>query len=427
MTEASIATPPAAGRAAPPAARAAAGEPPIRAGAALRWGSASIAVLLLAAGCSKEPAKTEARPPVEVTVMKVASRDAPVTYEYVGQTQSSHQVQIRARVAGFLDKRLYAEGTMVKAGQPMFQQDPKPFQAQLDAARGALAEQQARLQTANDNLAQVKPLAALKALSQKELDDATGQQQAAAAAVQTATANVETAKLNLGYTRITSPVTGLSSFARVQDGAYVSAENSLLTYVEQVDPVWVNFSISENELLAVRGEQKAGRLKLPPQEQYVVELVLADGSVYPKKGRVTFANADYDTQTGTFLLRATLPNPDGALRPGQFVRVRVLGAVRPGAILVPQQSVLQGAKGHFVVLVDKDGKALLRNVEVGPWLGDDWFINAGLQPGDVVVTDGMARLSPGAAVKIVEPKATSPAATAAPAAAPSAPAPAASK
>ena len=379
------------------------------------------AATALLAGCDKKAPVAAERPPVEVTVQKVAPRNAPVTYEFVGQTQSSHQVQIRARVAGFLDKRLYTEGTMVKAGQPMFQQDPKPFQAQLDAAKGALAEQQARLQTANDNLAQVRPLAALKALSQKELDDATGQQQAAAAAVQTAQANVETAKLNLGYTRITTPVTGLSSFARVQDGAYVNAENSLLTYVEKVDPIWVNFSISENEMLSARSEQKAGRLKLPPQEQYVVELVLADGSVFPKQGRVTFANADYDPQTGTFLLRATLPNPEGALRPGQFVRVRLQGAVRPNAILVPQQSVLQGAKGHFVVLVDKDGKALLRNVEVGPWLGDDWFINAGLQPGDRVVTDGMARLSPGAAVKLVEPKAAS----AAPAAAPKAAAPAA--
>jgi membrane fusion protein (multidrug efflux system) len=386
-----------------------------------------LAACALLAACDKKAPVAAERPPVEVTVTQVAPRDAPVSYEFVGQTQSSHQVQIRARVAGFLDKRLYTEGAMVRAGQPMFQQDPKPFQAQLDAAKGALAEQQARLQTANDNLAQVRPLAALKALSQKELDDATGQQQAAAAAVQTAAANVDTARLNLSYTRIASPVSGLSSFARVQDGAYVNTENSLLTYVEQVDPIWVNFSISENELLAVRNEQKAGRLKLPPKDEYVVELVLADGSVFPKRGRVTFANADYDTQTGTFLLRATLPNPEGALRPGQFVRVRVLGAVRPNAILVPQQAVLQGAKGHFVVLVDKDGKAQLRNVEVGPWLGDDWFINAGLQPGDVVVTDGMARLSPGAAVKVVDasagalPRPAPPAASAAQAA-PAAPA-----
>ena len=372
-----------------------------------------LAAAAVLAGCEKKAPVAVERPPVDVTVMQVTPRDAPVTYEFVGQTQSSHQVQIRARVNGFLDRRLYTEGSMVKAGQQLFQQDPKPFQAQLDAAKGALAEQQARLQTANDNLAQVKPLAALKALSQKELDDATGQQQAAAAAVQVATANVETARLNLSYTRITTPVTGLSSFARVQDGAYVNGENSLLTYVEQVDPIWVNFSISENQMLDARNEQKAGRLKLPPQEQYLVEVVLADGNTFPKKGRVTFANADYDPQTGTFLLRATLPNPEGSLRPGQFVRVRLLGATRPNAILVPQQSVLQGAKGHFGVLVDKDNKALLRNVEVGPWLGNDWFINSGLQPGDRVVTDGMARLSPGAAVKIVEPKAATPAASAA--------------
>jgi membrane fusion protein (multidrug efflux system) len=289
---------------------------------------------------------------------------------------------------------------MVKAGDVMFQQDTKPFKAQLDVALGGLAEQQARLQVANDNLAQVKPLAALNALSQKDLDDATGQQQAAAAAVQSAKANVEQATLNLGYTTITTPVTGLSSFARVQDGAYVSAENSLLTYVEQVDPIWVNFTVSENDMLALRSEQAKGLLKLPASDNYTVEVVLADGSIYPHKGRITFANASFNQQTGTFLLRATLPNPSGALRPGQFVRARVSGPVRVNAILVPQQAVLQGAQGHFVV-VDKDGKAEIRGVQVGPWNGDDWFITEGLKAGDVVVTDGMVKLSPGAPVKVV--------------------------
>jgi len=382
-----------------------------------------LVAMSLLAGCGKPEPKTEARPPVEVTVATVAPRDTPVTYEYVGQTLSSHQVQIRARVDGFLDKRVYTEGSMVKAGEVMFRQDPKPFQAQLDAAKGALAEQEARLQTANDNLAQVKPLAALKALSQKDLDDATGAQQSAAAAVQTAKANVETARLNLSYTTITAPVSGLSSFARVQDGAYVSATNSLLTYVEQVDPVWVNFTLSENDLLGIRTEQQKGRLRLPPKESYEVEVVLGDGSVYPRKGRITFANADYNQQTGTFLLRATLPNPEGALRPGQFVRVRVSGAVRVNAILVPQQAVLQGAKGHFVMVVDKDGKAQIRGVQVGQWYGDDWFVTEGLQAGDVVVTDGVARLSPGAPVKVVDAAAKPPESAGKPAA----PAPAAKK
>jgi membrane fusion protein (multidrug efflux system) len=376
----------------------------------------------LLAGCGKEEPKSAARPAAEVTVMTVTPRDTPVSYEYVGQTQSSHQVQIRARVNGFLDKRVYTEGSMVKTGDVMFQQDTKPFKAQLDVALGGLAEQQARLQVANDNLAQVKPLAKLNALSQKDLDDATGQQAAAAAAVQSAKANVEQANLNLGYTTIATPVTGLSSFARVQEGAYVSGENSLLTYVEQVDPIWVNFTVSENDMLALRSEQTKGLLKLPASDNYTVEVVLSDGSTYPHKGKITFANASFNQQTGTFLLRATLPNPTGALRPGQFVRARVSGPVRINAILVPQQAVLQGAKGHFVVVVDKDNKAEVRGVEVGPWNGNDWFINQGLKAGDVVVTDGMVKLSPGAPVKVVSAPARTPAADSKPATAEAVPA-----
>jgi membrane fusion protein (multidrug efflux system) len=356
----------------------------------------------LVAGCGKEPAKPEARPAVEVTAVKVEPRDASVTFEYVGQTESSHQVQIVARVNGFIDKRVYTEGAVVKAGDVMFLQDPKPFQASLNAYRGALAEQQARLQTANDNLAQVKPLAALNALSQKELDDATGQQQAAAAAVETAKANVEQAQLNLSYTTITTPITGLSSFAHVQEGQYVSGQSSLLTTVDQIHPIWVNFTLSENDMLSIRSEQSSGRLTLPKADDFEVEVVLADGSVFPSKGRITFANANYNQQTGTFLLRATLPNPKATLRPGQFVRVRVLGATRPKAIIVPQEAVLQGAQGHFVFVVDKDGKAAIRTVQVGSWDGQNWFINSGLEPGETVVTSGVMRLSPGATVKIVE-------------------------
>jgi membrane fusion protein (multidrug efflux system) len=364
---------------------------------------AIVPVVVLAA-CGKEAPKEAARAPAEVTVVSVTPRDTPVTFEYVGQTQSSRQVQIVARVNGFLDRRVYTEGSVVKAGQVMFQQDPRPFQVQLDAARAELAAQQARLQTARDDLARVKPLAARNALSQKDLDDATGREQAASAAVDLAKAHVEQAKLNLSYTTITTPVTGLSSFAKVQDGQYVNATDGQLTYVAQLDPMWVNFSVSENDILRLRGEEKAGRLKLPAQRQYDVELVLADGSTFPARGRITFANADYDQKTGTFLARATLPNPDSTLRPGQFVRVRVGGAVRPGAILVPQEAVLQGARGHFVVVVDKENRAQIRPVQVGPWYGNEWFIDEGLAPGDVVIVEGVARVSPGAPVKITEAK-----------------------
>ncbi len=368
----------------------------------MRWLLIALTVPALLAGCGKQEAKPRAVPPAEVTVLKIVPRDIPVTFEYVGQTESTRQVQIRARVDGFLDRRVYTEGSLVKAGDVMFQQDPRPFQAELDAAKGALGQQQARLQTANDNLARVRPLTAQKALSQKDLDDAIGQQQAAAAAVDTAKAQVLQAQLNLGYTTITSPVTGLSSYAQVQDGSYVSSANSLLTYVAQIDSLWVDFSVSENDMQRFRTERDTGELRVPVRDEFLVDVVLADGSVFPHQGHITFANADYNVDTGTFLLRATLPNPDGVLRPGQFVRVRISGAVRPNAIVVPQAAVLQGAKGHFVVLVDKDDKAAIRPVQVGPWHGNDWFITGGLQAGDRVVVDGVVHITPGAQVKVTK-------------------------
>uniref|UniRef100_UPI0025F49E2F efflux RND transporter periplasmic adaptor subunit n=1 Tax=uncultured Thiodictyon sp. TaxID=1846217 RepID=UPI0025F49E2F len=312
----------------------------------MRWLLIALTFPVFLAGCDKPKAQAQARPPAEVTVQTIVPRDTPVRFEFVGQTQSTHQVQIRARVDGFLEERVYTEGALVKTGDVMFRQDPKPFQAQLDAAKGALAQQQAALQTANDNLARVKPLTALKALSKKDLDDATGQQAAAAAAVYTAKANVQTAQLNLSYTTITAPVTGLSSYAQVQDGAYISSTNSLLTYVSQIDSLWVNFSVSENDMLKFRTEKTRGVLSVPQDHDFVVDVVLSDGSTFPHQGRITFANADYDVTTGTYLLRATVPNPDLSLRPGQFVRVGLTGAERPNAILVPQAAVLQGAKGH---------------------------------------------------------------------------------
>ena len=366
----------------------------------MRWLLIVLTVSAVLAGCDKPAAKPQARPPAQVTVQTIVPRDTPVSFEFVGQTQSAHQVQIRARVDGFLEERVYTEGSLVKAGDVMFRQDPKPFQASLDAAKGALGEQQARLQVANDNLARVKPLTAMKALSQKDLDDATGQQQSAMAAVYAAKANVQQAQLNLGYTTITTPVTGLSSYAQVQDGSYVSGSNSLLTYVAQIDSLWVNFSVSEDDMLKFSTQQAQGVLRAPDQQGFLVQLVLSDGSTFPHQGRITFSNADYNVKTGTFLLRATVPNPDLTLRPGQFVRVLISGAVRPNAVLVPQEAVLQGAKGHFVMLVGKDNTVAPRPVEVGTWHGNDWFITKGLAAGDVVVTDGVARLAPGAKVKI---------------------------
>jgi len=367
----------------------------------------ALALSLAMSGCGKKPV-TEAAAVIDVTALKIVPHDTPVSFEYVAQTQSASQVQIVARVDGFLDKRVYTEGSMVKGNEVMFQQDPKPFQATLSAAKAALAEQQARLQVATDNFNRVQPLVALNALSQKDLDDATGQKQAAAAAVDMAKANVEQAELNLGYTTIRSPVDGLSSYSRVNVGSYIDAKNSLLTYVSPLDPMYVNFSVSENDMLKLRSDAASGRVKLPERDRYTVEVILADGTTFDQKGLITFTDADFNQETGTFLIRATLPNPKSVLRPGQFVRARVLGAIRPNAILVPQAAVLQGAQGHFVVVVDKDNKAQIRPVQVGPWYGNDWFIDSGLEAGDTVVVDGVARLAPGTAVKITgEPKPSS--------------------
>ena len=351
------------------------------------------------AGCKKGDV-SPARPPAQVSVIKIAPKDTPVVIEFIGQTQSSHQVEIRARVNGFLDERMYVEGTLVHAGDVMFRMDPKPFQAQLEAAQGELAQQQARLRTAQANLARVKPLVEQDALSQKDLDDATGQEQTAAAAVESAKANVEQSKLNLGYAKIFTPVTGLSSYARVQDGAYVNQSNSLLTYVSQIDPMWVTFSLSENDVLKYRGEAGRGELILPKKGAYEVEVELGDGSIFPEKGRITFADAEYNQQTGTFMVRATFPNPGGILRPGQFVRAHVLGAMRPKAILVPQRAVQQGGKGHFIWVVNKEGKTEQRPVVVGDWMANDWFINEGLIAGDQVVVDGGLSLRPGEPVTV---------------------------
>lgn len=356
----------------------------------------------LVAGCGKTEALPQASVP-EVTVMTVTPRDTPVDFEFTAQTASSREVQIRARVDGFLDRRTYVEGSLVKTGQTMFLMDPKPFEAALQTAKGQLAQQQARYQVAKANLARVQPLVAQNALSKKDLDDAVGSEAQATAAVIAAKGEVETAELNLSYTTIKSPLTGLSSFARQQDGSYVTATQSgLLTTVYQLNPMWVNFSISENEMLRYRDQIATGHLRFPPANDFKVSLLLADGSVYSEHGSIDFANPAFSTETGTFLVRAVFDNPKAVLRPGQFVRARVAGAIRPNAILVPQRAVLQGSKSHFLWVVDNESKGHQRVVEVGEWQGDDWFITDGLKPGERVVVDGAIRVTAGTPLKIVQ-------------------------
>jgi membrane fusion protein (multidrug efflux system) len=318
----------------------------------------------------------------------------------VAHTQSSREVNIQARVNGFLDKRVYTEGSIVKAGQVLFLMDKKPFEAQLNAAAAALARYEAAMETARLNLERTRPLAAKNALSQKDLDNATGQFEASAASVAQAKAQLETAQLNLSYCTITSPVTGITGAALQQDGTYINIMNSQLTTVAELSPMWVNFSLSENEMQSYRNQVAQGSLRVPKDGNYVVQIILVDGSLFPFTGKITFAAPSYDSQTGTFLIRVSVNNPEGTLRPNQYVRVRLQGSVRPNAILVPQRAVQQGLKGHFVWVVAKDNKVNPRPVVVGDWYGNDWFISEGLKAGETVVTDGVLTLRPGAPVVV---------------------------
>jgi len=376
----------------------------------------ALAALCLLGGCSKEVPKP-APAPLEVSVVTVKPTDVDVSREYIAQTQSSQAVNIQARVSGWLDKRVYTEGSTVKSGQVLFRMDQKPFQAQLDAAKAALQRNQAALTVATANLNRTKPLAAKNALSQKDLDNAEGQYEQAAAAVAQSQAQVTSAQLDLSYTVISSPVAGVSSYAAVADGTYLSPQNSQLTTVSVLSPMWVNFSLSENEYLRIQNDIRDGRLRLPKDMAMVVEVVQQDNSVFPFQGKITFADPSYSPQTGTFLIRATVDNPKGALRPNQYVRARLRGAVRPNAILVPQRAVQQGAKGQFAWVLDKDGKVEQRPLSLGDWQGDSWFVDEGLRSGDRLVVDGAQRLTPGASVVVVKSDgvAATPAATAAPA------------
>lgn len=361
-------------------------------------------VVFAFSGCKKEEttgSKEEQRA-TEVKVLTVTPEDTPITFEYVAQVQSSRQVNIQARVNGFLDKRVYTEGEIVKEGQTLFLMDQKPFKAQLDQANAALTRQQAALDVARKNLARVKPLAAANALSQRELDDATGQFESSAAEVAQAKAVVEQAELNLSYTVIKSPVDGITSYAQQADGTYLNQGNSQLTTVAVMTPTYVNFSVSENDRLKYHNEIEKGLLREPKDQNYIAEIVLADGTVFPHHGEVTFFNPLFNPQTGTFLIRVTVDNPKGYLRPNEYVRVRLKGGIRPNAILVPQNAVQQSPKGHFVWVVDKNNKVEPRPVSLGDAHGNDWFVFQGLRAGDRVVVEGALALRPGATVKVLQ-------------------------
>jgi membrane fusion protein (multidrug efflux system) len=347
-------------------------------------------------------------PPAEVSLLTVAPKSFPVAFEYVGQAQGSKDVEVRARVNGIVERRLFKEGARVKAGQALFVIDPKPYEAQVAAAEADLARAQAQKSQADRENRRLAPLAEHKAIGQKEADDAASNAELAAAAVKAARARLDELRLNLGYTRVVAPIGGLTSRAQVSEGSLAAANQTLLTTISQVDPIWVGFTISENDQLRLDRAVAGGQLVLPHDNAFEVTVRRSDGSVLPRKGRINFSDTRINPATGTYDMRAELPNADGALKPGQFVRVMLRGAVRKDAIAVPQTAVMDGPQGKFVYLAgkDKDGKdvALPRPVTVGDWIDADggnlWVIESGLEAGDVVIVDGLARLMPGGGIKL---------------------------
>ncbi|MEO8304645.1 MAG: efflux RND transporter periplasmic adaptor subunit [Betaproteobacteria bacterium] len=364
-------------------------------------------VATLVAACGQAPQSGfHGFPPAAVTTLVVQPKTLPVSYEYVGQTAGSKEVEVRARVTGILERRLYTEGAPVKAGQALFVIDPKPLQAQSAAADAEVARARAQQAQADRELARLKPLAERRAVGQKEADDAASNADLARAAVKAAEARLAEVNLSLGYTRVNAPITGLSSRANKSEGSLVNANDTLLTLIWQVDPIWVPFNVSENDQLQLNRAVAAGRLVLPKDNAFDVTVKLSDGSTFPRKGRINFSDTRVNPATGTYEMRAEIANADAALKPGQFVRVMLKGATRTNAIAVPQIAVMDGAQGKFVYVTgkDKDGKdiAVVRPITLGEWVEADgvnlWIVEAGLKAGDTVIVDGIAKLQPGGVI-----------------------------
>lgn len=345
---------------------------------------------------------TPKKPPIEVAVEKIQPKTLPAVFEYIGVVKSSHEVEIRARVTGYLETIGYLEGSFVQKGDLLFQLDPRPFQAVLAQAKAQLAREQSVLWQAQRAVKRFTPLYEQKAASQRDLDNAIASEMSAEAQIMAAQAQVAEAEINLGYTTIRSPVSGLSSQAKYRVGSLISTSQDMMTTVSVIDPIWVLFSISEQDILGSQDEIRKGRMVFPPQDEFSIELILADKSVFPEKGTVNFASPSYSQKTGTLMVRAVLPNPNDILRPGQFVRVRIHGAKRPNAIAVPQTTVQQGEQGSFVFVVNADNQAEVRPIIPGPWDQNNWIIWEGLKPGDLVIVNGVNKVLPGSLVKIIK-------------------------
>lgn len=355
-------------------------------------------LILTCAGCQK-PVKPP-KPPVPVSAIRVAAKTIPADFEYVGVGESSHIVQIRARVEGYLQSINYKEGALVKKGDLMFVIDQRPFIAEVEKAKGTVERMKALLWNAEQTKARMAPLYLQNAVSQRDLDNAIADEWAAKGNLDSAEADLYHAELNLGFASISAPVTGLASQAKFREGALIApGQENLLTTMYVVDPIWVNFSISDQDLLAARFEVQKKQLVWPKDMNFKIEAILSNGAVLPSEGYIDFTNPAIQQSTGTMLIRAILPNPNLLIYPGQFVRIVLKGATRPNAILVPQTSVVQGENGPFVFLI-QNGKAVQAPVQLGEWYRDYWIVLGGLKVGDLVVAEGVSKIQSGTPVTI---------------------------
>jgi membrane fusion protein (multidrug efflux system) len=347
-------------------------------------------------------------PPAVVAVQEVRPRTIAVQFEYPAQTAGSREVEVRARVPGILLKRNYEEGTTVRAGQSLFTLDSAQYEAVASRAEADVTVAEAKLANASRNSKRLKPLYEAKAVSQKDYDDATSGEEVAVADLKSARARLAEARLNIGYTRVESPITGISSRALKSEGTLVAGPQELLTTVTQIDPIYVNFGLSEQETARLQREAAQGTLVLPRDRKFDVAIKFEDGVEYSRPGRLVFTDVRVNNQTGTLDARAEVPNPAAEVRPGQFVRAILKGAQRPNAIAVPQRAIVEGPQGKMVYIF-QDGKAMPRPVQVGDWSGTDWIVTSGLNPGDKVIVDGIAKIFfPGMPVQVGDPNAPPP-------------------
>jgi membrane fusion protein, multidrug efflux system len=350
-------------------------------------------VALLLAGCGKE--EKVAPPPPIVEVVEVVKKDVPVYAEWVATLDGFVNATIKAQVQGYLIKQNYKEGDLVKKGQVLFEIDPRPFQAALEEAKGQLAMAEARWQTAKANLARIRPLAAKNAVSKKDLDDATGMEESTQASVFAAKAAVDKAQLNLDWTKVTSLIDGIAGIAQAQVGDLVGpGQVDQLTTVSTVNPIKAYVAVSEQEYMrTTEKRESASKVQL--------ELILADGSVWPKKGEVFVADRQVDVRTGTIKVAAIFPNPEGILRPGQFGKVRAEMTVKKGALVVPQRAVSDVQGRSLVAVVGAENKIAVKQVKVGNQFGQLFVIQEGLAAGEKVVAEGIQKVRDG---MVVNPK-----------------------